>query len=185
MNWEEQAKIWIDDKDKIPEEVREEIFYALYEYIDNGYTNKEVEPNVYFVECHRINAVNVLASGIFSKEGNELFGFEIEDGDWNGSVITKISEIDKFEKPQRYATVYKLEVDDSKIHGENEQDRQNKIKRARNILKRKKDWLENEPKISYDFYFDPCAKTRQYWSNWAAKLGLHIVAKTIKCDSSH
>lgn len=157
------------DRD-VPEARREDVMTMLAEAAQG--TEHEC---VTILDSDRLDAINVRVHGIIEIEGNE-HSFQLEDGNWNGTVLLAWDEDKPFEhhKPIRWALQPRQDlIDDALQTGRGE------------FLVFKWDAiLANRPKVaaipakySYDRHFQPGGAVEKHWQEAAAKHQFVIVTE--------
>ena len=149
----------------------------LAEEIFNCFYDREDSQNVSIHSIHKIDSINYEFMATIYKDGEEVCEVSCRDGNWNGSEILDFGDI---ATPKRYSIQYNLGIADS-IKSDPE-----KYKRAKIIfnLWKKESWFkEMQSNINYDFHFDPCTKTKNFWKEKASKKGLQIESETVEVFS--
>lgn len=161
----------------VSKEVWEEIFNALYNYIDSGKKSTSPFKKVSFWEYHQIDVLNRGACGTYSDDnGNPLFDFEIRDGNNNGSEVIRVCEPEELSTPKRYYTEYFFAPDDSKIDAEH-------MERAWYILHNNSMMMEMEGKMKYDLHFCPSIVTRKHYEDYAKSISAVISSRQVEVQS--
>lgn len=149
----------------------------VMERIAEAMWNREGK-GIHFSDIHQINACNHIASGRIEHEG-ECFGFIIESGDINGTVIHDWGHEDDVGVYQpEPPTIYTFIPADDEL----------KTKRPelyKVFLKwREQQWFKDkEHGYNYDRHFAPGGKTESYYRSWAASKGLKIAPKDALSDT--
>lgn len=125
---------------------------------------------VHLSDVYQHNACNHTLSGTIT-DGDEVYGFIIESGDWNGTVVhawgheDDIGEFEHPEAPEPYTFVPKSSL----LH----------INRPHLFQEylgwRQEAWFkEKEIGYNYDSHFAPGGATEKYYRDWADSRGLRI-----------
>ena len=143
----------------------------VMERIADAMWNREGK-GIHFSDIHQINACNHVASGCIEHEG-ESFGFIIESGDRNGTVIHDWGPEDDVgvyqpEPPTQYTFV----PTDSFL-----KERRPEMYKVY-LYWREQEWFkEKERGYNYDRHFAPGCATEKYYRDWAATKGMQIAPK--------
>jgi len=154
----------------VPAHLREDAILAMAEATGEWGT----PPNVTILNHDRIDAINCRAEGIIEIEGNE-YTFQMEDGNWNGTVLLAWESDVPFERYQ--PTLWTLQPMQHVIH--------DAINAGRGpFLIFKWDAMIKRPEIAripgcyaYDRRMQPGSKVEQYWKGEAAKFQLELVSE--------
>jgi hypothetical protein len=125
---------------------------------------------VHLSDVYQHNACNHTLSGTI-KDGDEVYGFIIESGDWNGTVVLgwghvdNVGEFDHPEPPEPFTFV----PTSSRLH----------INRPHLFQEylawRQEKWFKDkEMGYNYDSHLAPGGKTETYYREWAAEKGLAL-----------
>lgn len=163
----------------IPEHLREDAMMAMAEA--TGEWSKP--PNVHILEHDRMNAINCRAHGIIEIEGVE-YTFQMEDGNWNGTVLLAWESDKPFERhqPTRWALQPKRNLIDKAILANNGPFL---ILKWDALLKNRPELAAIPGKYSYDRYFQPGSKTESYWRDAAAKHQFELVTEETANETRH
>jgi hypothetical protein len=123
--------------------------------------------SIRITDCYQHNAANHTYSGTLSHAGEE-FGFIIEQGDRNGTLVRDFGPADDvgtFDPPE--PELYTFVPADDEL----------KTKRpemyAVYLAWTKEEWFKEKVRgYNYDRHFAPGGKTETYYREWAAKKGL-------------
>ena len=122
---------------------------------------------VFLSDVYHINAANVVASGSIVANDGRVYGFVVESGDRNGTVVKEWGdpdEIGRFKpvdpgEPLTFIPAAPITPLKARIYR----------------LWRKEPWfLEKERSYLYDRHFQPGAKIEGHYAAWAAEKGLTI-----------
>lgn len=142
---------------------------------DAGWSRKG--DGIRFREIHQINACNHVYSGVIEHAGEE-FGFVIESGDMNGTVIHEwgaAEDVGVYEPEP--PVVYTFVPADDFLKTEHPG-----LYRVY-VLWTKTEWFkEKERGYNYDRHFAPGCKTEDHYRNWAASKGMKIAPREAVTD---
>lgn len=139
----------------------------ILERITDAHWNGEDMHGVHFTDQYMHDAINYTLSGTIDVDG-ELYGFIIDDGNWNGTQVIEWGLADD-------VGIYKPPVKESltfipiRPHSLTE-----------NMLKVYLSWKETEwfkkkaGEMNYDLHFCPSLKIRNYYEDWANSKGMEI-----------
>lgn len=122
---------------------------------------------VKFLNIHTHNACNHTLTGTIEYEG-EVYGFEIDNGDWGGTVVNQWGDPDDIAsyKPPVVEPRTFVPINDNL---RTEKPEMYKIY----LLWRKEPWFkEVEGKYNYDRHFQPGGFIENHYREWAAKRGM-------------
>ena len=143
-------------------ETLERIINALCD----GYGQPCESGGVCITDVHRTDAINCVMSGIIDIDGHN-FGFVIEDGNYNGTVVLEwgdADEIGAYSPPEREPLTFIPEVMNMTALG---------IKIY--LHWREQPWFkEKERAYNYDRFFQPGFKIEDHYRKWAAAKGMRI-----------
>jgi hypothetical protein len=149
----------------IPEHLREDAMTAMAEA-----TGKWGKPsNVTILDHDRIDAINCRAHGIIEIEGEE-YTFQMEDGNWNGTVLLAWNEDKEFKHhaPTVWALQPQRHLIDKAVMSNGGPFL---LMKWDAILKNNAELAAIPGKYSYDRYVQPGSKTEGYWK---AKAAAHL-----------
>jgi hypothetical protein len=155
----------------VPEHLREDAMQMMAE-ATGGWGS---HPSVTILEHDRLDAINCRASGIIEIQGNE-FTFQMEDGNWNGTVLLAWESDRPFEQhvPIRWALQPSRELVGRALE---EGRGPFLILKWDAILKNRPDVAAIPDKYSYDRYVQPGGKVESHWKQAAAKHHFEIVTE--------
>lgn len=160
------CKAWLDfcatHGDAVVEDFQSEL-------ADMTWKQKTKSDRITIGNIHQHNACNHTYSGTFTHEEIE-YGFIIEIGDWNGSVVREFGlaeNVGMYQAPE--PTIYTF-VPKSETLKEDSPGMWNVY-----LEWRKEKWFkEKAQSYNYDKHFAPGGKTEKYYCDWATSKGLRI-----------
>lgn len=155
----------------VPEHLREDAMQMMAE-ATGGYGDHDC---IHILDRDRLDAINFRAHGIITIGGEE-YTFQMEDGNWNGTVLLSWNEGKPFEHhvPTKWALQPNRElVDKAIMSGKGPF----LIFKWDAILKNRPDVAAIPGKYSYDRHFAPGGKIETYWRGKAASHHFDIVTE--------
>lgn len=148
---------------------REEIPYEALERIAEAHWNRQNADGVIITDTYQHNACNHTVTGTVDIDG-QVFGFVIEMGDWNGTVVNQWGDPDDivaYEPPKIEPLTFLPE--DPHL-----------LRKRPDMFKvyaiwRKEEWFkEKERAYNYDRHFQPGIAIEKHYREWAGTRGLRI-----------
>lgn len=144
----------------------------LEELADLTWSQKTKNDRITISSTHQHNACNHTHSGTVVIDGAE-YGFVIESGDWNGTVVREwgpADDVGAYDPPPK--TIFTFVP----TNGTLKEDSTGMWKGY--LAWRKMPWFQDKERgYNYDRYFAPGGKTEGYYREWATKKGLRIVSQ--------
>jgi len=161
---------YADFERDVPEHLREDAMQMMAE-MTGGYGEHSC---IHILDRDKLDAINVRAHGIIEIDGEE-YTFQMEDGNWSGTVLLDWNSGREFEKhvPIRWT----LQPSNDLINKAIEAGKGPFLIWKWDVMLKRPEIAAIPGKYAYDRHFAPGGKTEQHWKAAAAKHRFVIVSE--------